>query len=120
MAVHIFPGRHHLDRRAIALIEEATLRTDDELMATPNVALWLRVSPEWLEIGRCKGWGPPFIKLSPRRVRYRVGDVKKWLAERRYRCTAEYSTPAEQSPVAATQKRRIFLDDDDHLPPSAA
>jgi hypothetical protein len=93
MAVHMFPGRHHLDRRALALIEEANVGTDDELLSTPRTAVWLSVSPQWLEIGRCKGWGPPFIKLSPRRVRYRVGTVKKWLADRSYRRTAEYDTP---------------------------
>jgi len=47
-----------------------------------------------LETGRSRGWGPPYIKLSPRRVRYRRGDVKAWLADRAHRCTAEYQKPA--------------------------
>src|SRR5262249_2249561 len=63
-----------------------------DLMATVRVAVWLGVSPEWLEIGRSKGWGPPFLRLSPRRVRYRRGDVKKWLQERAYRSTSQYET----------------------------
>jgi hypothetical protein len=123
MSVVLFTGKHHLDRRAVDLIEAANIGTDDELLTTPQTAVWLRVSPQWLEIGRSRGWGPSYLKLSPRRVRYRVGDVKQWLAERSYRCTAEYDTPAEQSPAAAPRKRVVLdLDDDDdgHLPPRGA
>lgn len=91
MTVQFFQGRHNLDRRAVALIDAANEGSDDELLDTPRTAVWLGVSPEWLEIGRSKGWGPPFIKLSPRRIRYRRGNVKQWLAERAHRATAEYA-----------------------------
>jgi hypothetical protein len=92
MTIALFQGRHHLDRRALALMDAVNEGSDDELMATVLVAVWLGVSPEWLEIGRSKGWGPPFLRLSPRRVRYRRGDVKKWLQERAYRSTSQYQT----------------------------
>jgi hypothetical protein len=121
MTIRHFPGvsqiplRHHLDRRAEALIEIANAGTDDELQNTPRTAAWLGVSPEWLEIGRSRGWGPPFVRLSPRRVRYRVGDVKRWLAERSHRCTAEYATadtghPAK-SPQPEPRRQRVCLVD---------
>jgi hypothetical protein len=91
--IALFQGRHHLDRRALDLIELANKDTDDELMATLPVAVWLGVSPEWLEIGRSTGrWGPPYLRLSPRRIRYHRGSVKKWLLERAHRSTAEYAT----------------------------
>jgi hypothetical protein len=90
--IRLFGGTHHLDRRALDLIEAANEATDDELMSTPRTAVWLGVSPEWLEIGRSKGWGPPFRRLSPRRIRYHRGDVKKWLQERAHRSTHEYET----------------------------
>jgi predicted DNA-binding transcriptional regulator AlpA len=91
LTIAFFQGRHNLDRRALDLIEAANKGTDDELMSTPEVAAWLGVSPQWLEIGRSKGrWGPPYLRLSPRRVRYNRGAVKKWLAERAHRSTAEY------------------------------
>ncbi len=93
MAITMFTGRHHLDRRALDLIEAANEGTDDELLSTPRTAVWLGVSPEWLEIGRSKGWGPPYLRLSPRRVRYCRGDVKRWLQERLHRSTAEYADP---------------------------
>jgi hypothetical protein len=107
---------HHLDRRAVALIERQARGTDDELIDTPTLALWLGMSPEWVEIGRSKGYGPPFLRLSPRRIRYRVGDVKGWLAERAYRHTAEYerklSEPKPAKP-AVPKPRRIILDPDE-------
>jgi hypothetical protein len=99
LTVSLFQGRHHLDRRALDLIEAANEGTDDELMTTPRVAVWLGVSPEWLEIGRSKGrWGPPYLRLSPRRIRYRVGDVKNWLKGRACRSTAEYDTSTSAGP----------------------
>jgi hypothetical protein len=96
--IALFTGSHHLDRRAFDLIEAANEGTDEDLMSTPRVAVWLGVSPEWLEIGRSRGWGPPFLRLSPRRVRYRRGTVKAWLKERAHRCTAEYADPAALRP----------------------
>jgi predicted DNA-binding transcriptional regulator AlpA len=75
------PLRHHLDRRAADLAEEG--RGDpDSLLTTPAVAEWLTVSAQWLEIGRSKGYGPKFVRLSPSRVRYRRADVLDWLDER--------------------------------------
>jgi hypothetical protein len=87
------PQRHHLDRRALELLEKASEGTDDELMSTPRTAVLLDVSTQWLEIGRSRGWGPPFIRLSPRRVRYRLGTVRTYLKERAFRRTSEYLDP---------------------------
>jgi hypothetical protein len=119
MTVHFFEGRHNLDRRALALIDAANADTDDELQDTTRVALWLGVSPEWLEIGRSKGWGPPFVRPSPRRVRYRVGAVKLWLQDRAHRSTSEYADPAKPSAGRAAGSKVI----DGHVvppPPEAA
>ncbi len=114
MSVTHFDGAHHLDRRAQALIDEANRGSDDELLATPAVAAWLGISPGWLEIGRSKGWGPPFVKLSPRRVRYRVGAVKQWLAERSYRITAEYEARLSTPTIPQRDKpRRLVLAPED-------
>jgi hypothetical protein len=83
------PRRHHLDRRADELVEDGDGPADD-LLKTRFVADWLGVSPQWLEIGRGKNYGPPFVRLSPRRVRYRREDVLNWLKSRTYRSTAAY------------------------------
>jgi hypothetical protein len=98
LTITVFHGKHHLDRRALDLIEASNEGTDDELLSTPRTAVWFGVSPEWLETGRSKGWGPPYLRLSPRRIRYHRGTVKKWLLERSARSTAEYDTTGVAGP----------------------
>jgi hypothetical protein len=77
----VIPLNHHLDKAAWDLIE-AGRGDPDDLLTTPAVAEWLQVSTQWLEVGRVRGYGPPFIRLSPSRVRYRRGGVVSWLTER--------------------------------------
>jgi hypothetical protein len=83
------PQTHHLDRRAeqLAFIGDGP---DDELLSTEQVAEWFGVSIQWLEIGRCKGYGPKFTKMSRRVVKYRRGDCKKFLRQRTFARTSEY------------------------------
>ena len=86
--------RHHLDRRATDLAEKGEGAPDD-LLSTIETAIWLGVSTQFLEIGRSKGYGPPFIRIAPRRVRYRREDVLMWLKSRTHRCTSEYRAPSK-------------------------
>ena len=79
-----------LDRRAQQIASVAIGADPDLLLDTKQMAEWLGVSVPWLEIGRSKGYGPPFRKLSPKLVRYHVGDVKKWLEARSHHSTADY------------------------------
>ncbi len=60
-----------------------------EYVCTKGLAKILGVSEEWLEIGRCKGYGPPFVRLTKRLVRYRLEDIEAWMKERTYRSTSE-------------------------------
>jgi predicted DNA-binding transcriptional regulator AlpA len=85
------PVRHHLDRRA-ADLAAAGAGNPDDLLSTSDLAEWLGVSVQWVEIGRSKGWSPPFIKLSPRRIRYRRESVLEWLRARSFVSTSEYET----------------------------
>jgi predicted DNA-binding transcriptional regulator AlpA len=86
---------HHLDTRAgdiadaIANTASVGMADPDELLDTTKVAALLGCSVQWLHIGRCKNYGPPFIKVSPRCVRYRRSALVTWLHEREYRSTAE-------------------------------
>jgi predicted DNA-binding transcriptional regulator AlpA len=84
------PVRQHLDRRAAAIIA-ANVGADDELLTTREVSDWIGNSTQWLEIGRSRGYGPPFIRVSQRVIRYRRSDVLKWLSQRTYTCTSEYA-----------------------------
>ncbi len=72
--------RLHLDRRANQLAAEPG--DDDELLDSINLADWFGCSPQWVDNGRTYGYGPPYVELAPRMIRYRRGDVRKWLAER--------------------------------------
>ena len=76
---NIRPRRFHIDRRAHLVSPEGDA---DDLLSTLEVALWLNVSTQFLEIGRHRGYGPAFVKISARCVRYRRGDVRSWLQSR--------------------------------------
>jgi predicted DNA-binding transcriptional regulator AlpA len=84
---------HHLDRRADRIVAEG-VGDDDELLSTREVADWLAVSTQWLEIGRSKNYGPQFTRVGPRVIRYARGNVRKWLKTRTHASTAEYTSPA--------------------------
>ena len=79
------PLMHHLDRRAETLAAYgAAAGSLDDLLTTDQLGKWLAVSHQWLEIGRSRGYGPPFVKMGPRnaRVRYRRSAVVAWLEAR--------------------------------------
>lgn len=85
--------RHQLDRHATTLSVNAE-GDDDELLTTPQIALLLQVSIQWLEIGRCKGYGPPYVRLGTHLIRYRRGTLREWLLGRAHTWTAEYTEVA--------------------------
>lgn len=62
---------------------------DDRFLTETEVARLLGMSPRTLQAWRYKGGHTPdFIKVG-RSVRYRLGDVKAWLRERRRRSTSD-------------------------------
>jgi hypothetical protein len=83
------PKRHHLDMRA-ADIADAIDGDENDLLDTVQTAAWLGVSVQFLTIGRHRGYGPAFIRLSPRRTRYKKSAVLEWLRSRTHSSTAEY------------------------------
>jgi len=83
--------RLHLDKRAETLITTAPEGSDDDLLTTPQLAAWLGTSRQWVELARAKGYGPPFVKLAPKAIRYNRRVVIAWLREREHKCTAEYA-----------------------------
>ena len=83
--------RHHLDRRAAEIADKGREGDPDELLTTIETAAWLGVSRQWLEIGRSKQWGPSFVRIGPRHIRYKRSDVIRFLEDRTHRCTAEYA-----------------------------
>ena len=84
------PFRHHLDKRAHKIVA-LNSGNDEDLLSTFEIAMWLDLSVAWLEIARHRGYGPSFIRVSARMIRYRRGDVIAWLRERTHACTNEYA-----------------------------
>ena len=77
------PSAHHLDRRVDQILAAAGDNDSDALMHTHEVAAFLGMSVEWIEIGRTKNrnYGPPFVRIG-RAVRYRRDALIRWLDER--------------------------------------
>jgi predicted DNA-binding transcriptional regulator AlpA len=89
------PRRHNIDKRAHAVAEAgAAAGNPDDLLTTTELCEWTGLSHQFYEIGRCRGYGPRYVRLSTRRVRYLRADVLRWLAERTYQKTTEYTRRA--------------------------
>lgn len=57
--------------------------SDDDLITTEQLAAMLSVPSSRLRKARVSGEdAPPFIKLGKKLVRYRLGDVRAWLASK--------------------------------------
>lgn len=54
---------------------------DEALLSADLAAAVLKTSAAALEKARYVGKGVPFVCLDRRRVRYRVKDLKRWLAK---------------------------------------
>lgn len=52
-----------------------------ELLTPLEIARMLKVSKECLRLMRKQGEGPPWIKISPKIIRYEEEEVRKWLRE---------------------------------------
>ena len=61
----------------------------DHVVTTETAAHLLGMSAIALARWRVTGTGPKFLKLG-RSVRYRVGDLKTWMAEQEYGSTSAY------------------------------
>jgi hypothetical protein len=85
------PTTHYLDKRADSIAAQIAALPDDTLLSTADLACWLGVSIQFLTIGRSRGYGPAFVRLSPTTVRYRASDARAWLTERTHRRTSEFT-----------------------------
>jgi predicted DNA-binding transcriptional regulator AlpA len=62
----------------------------DVLLHEKQAAKLLGVTPRALQAWRYRGGGPKFCRLG-RRVRYRISDIKTWIAANTHKSTSEYS-----------------------------
>jgi predicted DNA-binding transcriptional regulator AlpA len=75
--------RHHLDRRADELAQWVAEGDPDDLLKPKVLERVIGVSGATLENWRRKKIGPPFVRLGPRQIRYRRGDLVAWVRSRR-------------------------------------
>ncbi len=84
--------KFHLDRHADRIAERIARSGDaDHMISTITLAEITETSKEFWEGLRCHGLGPEFVKLSPRKVRYRVDALVEWLNQRSHIRSSEYA-----------------------------
>lgn len=59
----------------------------DELLNQESVAKIINTTTKFLEARRCRGGGPPFIRVG-RLVRYRRSDLDEWIESKRMESTS--------------------------------
>ena len=76
------------------------------LLLPPEAAQHTRLTENWLEKARCRGDGPPFIRLGARKVAYRLEDLDAWIASRPRRTnTSDCPRPSRPTSTTDTQAR---------------
>ena len=81
-----------LNARGVAGV--ASMSPKDEFLTNQQTASMLGVSPTTLEIWRCRGKGPAFIKYGDRPqspIRYRLSEVMRWVEAQSFASTSAYS-----------------------------
>jgi len=61
----------------------------DEAIDTAEASRIVGFSPSTLDTWRCRGGGPPFLKLRRRTVRYQRRALFEWLAQRQVVATRD-------------------------------
>jgi predicted DNA-binding transcriptional regulator AlpA len=63
---------------------------ENRLLTPSEAAEYLGFSLGTLAKWRCQGGGPPYLKITPRAVRYCPVALKAWAEERKAASTSEY------------------------------
>ena len=67
-----------------------------EFLNTRQAAAYLNLSRQYLEIGRCRGYGPPFIRVNGgRAVRYHRPTLDEWMLAYQRNQAADGASPEE-------------------------
>lgn len=94
--------KHHLDKRAGFITIDGP---DDQLLTTEQAAELLGMSAAALRKWRIAKppQGPRVVKLTPRTTRYRLGDIRAWLRERREAALEAYNKPKKTEVADAAE-----------------
>ena len=77
----------------VSLIDSTSLFSMP-LLTTKAVGQYIGAAEETVRSWRRTGFGPPFIRLSPRAVRYKREDVEAWLATNKRISTSQTAEQA--------------------------
>lgn len=73
-----------------ALSADTLPRNPDAHLDEHGAAAFLGTKVTWMRKQRMIGGGPPFVRMTARTVRYRLGDLQDYSRARRYDSTASY------------------------------
>jgi hypothetical protein len=74
-----------------ATLAELHALPDDAMLSTAEAAAFLHIAANSLNWYRSQRIGPDYVKLGPRAVRYKVGDLRKY---------ARHVSAADARPIA--------------------
>jgi predicted DNA-binding transcriptional regulator AlpA len=78
-------SRRHDDESPNAIVDRVMAADCDALLSTPDAAAFLGISRQWLELARHRGnYGPAYIRVTPRLIRYRKRDLIAYLDAQRH------------------------------------
>jgi hypothetical protein len=63
---------------------------DPIYLLTPKAAERIGLAAGTLEKMRIRGDGPPYLRLSPRRIVYAIDALDTWVRRREFNSTSEY------------------------------
>lgn len=69
-----------VDRAAKEAVRRAAEPLVNAYLDTREAAAYLSLSTQFLEIGRSRGYGPRYIKMT-KAVRYRRADLDAWMSQ---------------------------------------
>jgi len=69
--------------------QRPTTALDDEVLTTAGAARFVLLSERTLENFRVRGGGPPYIRATPKAIRYFKRDLLRWLESNRRVSTSD-------------------------------
>ncbi len=63
----------------------------ERILRPPEAGRYAGVSESFLAKKRVYGGGPTYVRISARAVGYRQADLDKWLSEKSFASTSEYT-----------------------------
>jgi hypothetical protein len=77
-----YKNRYGVHRSRVTLLTEIKTMPDDTYISAKHAAALLDTSPGQLSNWRVQRRGPPFVKGYGRFIRYKISDLKAFMAER--------------------------------------